>query len=45
MHRAANSDMVKAHRVQEKDNSTELRALILGSKARSLEVSHKLSIL
>ncbi|XP_041465233.1 protein FAM227B-like isoform X1 [Lytechinus variegatus] len=38
MQRAANSDMVKAHRVQEKDNSTELRALILGSKARSLEV-------
>ncbi|XP_071484549.1 protein FAM227B-like [Diadema antillarum] len=38
MQRAANSDMVKAHRVQEKDNNTELRALILGSKARSMEM-------
>lgn len=38
MQRAANSDMVKSHRVQEKDNSDELRALILGSKARSLEM-------
>ncbi|PIK56052.1 hypothetical protein BSL78_07027 [Apostichopus japonicus] len=39
MEKAANSDAVRAHQKQSrKDKATEMRALILGSKARSVEV-------
>lgn len=38
MEKAATSDAVKAHRKQKKDKTTDMRALILGSKARSVEV-------
>ena len=38
MEKAAQSDGVKAHRRQKKDNKKALRTLILGSTARSVEV-------
>ena len=45
MEKALESNAVKASQRQRKDKTYELRALILGSKARSVEVGNHYQIL